>query len=71
MAAEVRWEGMKPRVGSENTEGFNLFFHPESVSKCEKQHLPVVTVPPDIEAGNTQQSQKGKKRWSFAFMTCI
>lgn len=71
MAAEARWEGMKPRVGSENTDGFNLFFCPESVSNCEKQHLPVVTVAPDIEAGNTQQNQKRKKRWSCAFMTCM
>lgn len=43
----------EPQVGSENAEGFSWFFCPESVSQCKKQHLPVITVPPNIEAGNT------------------
>lgn len=59
---EARWEGMKPRVGSENTEGFNLFFYPECVSKCEKQHLPVVKVPPNTEAENTKKKNRRGRR---------
>lgn len=68
---EARWEGAKPRVGSENTEAFNLFFYPECVSKCEKQHLPVVKVPPNIEAETLEKKQKRKKRWSFVCATCV